>query len=204
MQIRICLMSEPIDCYGYLYDEFLSPCRDKCELRHRCKQKVQDKLKKFGKENFYNKKKEVLLASQALAQSEKSKRKIYFRPLKMEISEIVSEVIQLLKDFGLKAHSKKYYLVFKDKSRKSMIHLSKLKSNNLNKLVRFVRITDQKQFPETIQNYVSVEKCCGQHYFTGNSIEDLKKVLTIYLDQVNAVLQNHECENSPAKAGGVK
>lgn len=184
-------MTDDIDCYGYLYDENLSPCRDKCELRHRCKQKVKSKLRKLGEKEFFVQKKQVLLASEALAQSENQKsHRSYYSADQSDVSNISNQVIELCKELGLKEQFKKYYLVIKDKKQRSMLHISRLQSDQLKGLVRFVRIDERENFSDEITKFISFEKCCGQFYFTGDRLEDLKFVLTNYLKQVGAELWN--------------
>jgi len=182
-------MIDDIDCYGYLYDELLSPCRDKCELRHRCKQKVEKKLKKLGEEEFFYQKKQVMLASEALAQSETSNsRRSYFESAKPTLSKNVQRIIDVSRELGLKAQFKKYYIVIKDKKRRSMLHISKLQSPDLSGLVRFVRIDNREDYSTDVKKFISFEKCCGQFYFTGETLEEFTAILKTYLSQVGAVL----------------
>lgn len=178
-------MKNEIDCYGYLYEELLSPCRDRCAIRCQCRRLVEEKLAKFGKEQFENRKNEIVLASQALAKQEPVvSARFHPHTLRPEITQIVSEVIDLCQKLKLKSVQKKYYIVLKDQKNKSMLHVSRLQSYKLTGLVRFVRFTNRCDFPTSIQKWISQEKCCGQHYFVGEDFSDLEMVLRIYLEAV--------------------
>lgn len=187
-------MNTDVDCFGFLFDESLIVCREKCELRIPCKQSVQENLKKNNDHSALFENKSALLVNQAASQNKPQKNKqptsVFIDPKKL--SQTVHQVIKLCESLGLKTVFKKYYLVFKDKSQHSLLHISRFQSEKLSGLVRFVRFVDRKSFPDPVQKFISHEKCCGQHYFVGQNIKELELVLKAYLKQVGFVFHQSE------------
>ena len=38
-------LSSQMGCYGLLYEEYITPCRDRCKLRIFCREKLQESLR---------------------------------------------------------------------------------------------------------------------------------------------------------------
>lgn len=151
------------DCFGLYYDPLLTPCRDYCLVRKKCQAVVADRMKASAHEL------NTELASRHVTSD-----------LQPEISPLISEVMAHCESLGMRSHFKRYYLVFKDQKRRSLLHCSRLQTKKLHGVIRFVRLKEREEFPESIRQWVSHEKCCGQHYFCGHTMDELKKCITAY------------------------
>jgi hypothetical protein len=170
-------MNHGIDCFGYLYDENLVPCREHCQARRECRDALAKNLRQAGTETFERRKHRLLSESARIAKTVSAPQS-----LTPEISETVSRVVDLLGTLGLKPVFKRYYIAFKDADGRSQLHVSRFRSETLCKLVRFVRPVPREKFPEILRTTVSHEAICGQRYFTGDSLEDLTGTVKAYLE----------------------
>lgn len=170
-------MNHGIDCFGYLFDENLAPCREHCQARRECHAALAKNLRQSGAENFERRKRRLLSAGARIAKTVSATQS-----LTPEISETVSRVVDLLGTLGLKPVFKRYYIAFKDTDGRSQLHVSRFRSETLAKLVRFVRPVPRERFPETLRAAVSHEAICGQRYFTGQSLEELAGTVKAYLE----------------------
>ncbi len=163
-------MEKKNDCFGLLYDQLLTPCRDICEVRSECRQEVQRNIR------------QSVFAS--TKETSKTNSSAYLKP---PISKIVSQIIELCESVGLRAHFRRYYIAIKDNKGRSLLYCSRLQTMRLNGTVRFVRLKKRESFPPEIRQSISHEKCCGQYYFTGNNLKEFERVLKIYIDRVQAM-----------------
>lgn len=170
-------MNHAIDCFGYLYDENLAPCRDHCQARRECREALAKNLRQSGAEIFESRKRRLLSQSARLAKTIATPQS-----LTPEISETVSRVVDLLGSLGLKPVFKRYYIAFKDAEGRSQLHVSRFHSETLRKLVRFVRPVTPEHLTEPFRSVISRETICGQRYFTGDSLNDLSGIVKIYLE----------------------
>ena len=170
-------MNHEIDCFGYLFDENLAPCREHCLVRRECRNTLTENLRRAGPESFERRKRRLLSASARIAKTVAASQS-----LTPEISETVSRVVETLGTLGLKPVFKRYYIAFKDADGRSQLHVSRFRSDTLNKLVRFVRPVPQEHSPDIFRATVSHETICGQRYFTGASLDDLVGVVKAYLE----------------------
>jgi len=170
-------MNHEIDCFGYLFDENLAPCREHCQARRECREALSKNLRQSGAEIFESRKRRLISQSARLAKTITNPQS-----LTPEISETVSRVVETLGTLQLKAVFKRYYIAFKDAEGRSQLHVSRFHSETLHKLVRFVRPVTPSLFPESFRHVVSHETICGQRYFTGESLSDLSGVVKVYLE----------------------
>ncbi|MBI4237560.1 MAG: hypothetical protein HY696_03970 [Deltaproteobacteria bacterium] len=170
-------MNHAIDCFGYLFDENLAPCREHCQARRECREALAQNLRRSGAEIFESRKRRLLSQSARLA-----KTIAIPQSLTPEISETVSRVVELLASLGLKPVFKRYYIAFKDAEGRSQLHVSRFRSDTMNKLVRFVRPVTPDDLSEPCRSVISRETICGQRYFTGESLHDLSEVVKVYLE----------------------
>ena len=167
-------MKHEIDCYGYLYDDNLTPCREQCLVRHECRKALAQNLRMQGEKTFQRQRHDILAGSKLVAKA---------LSLTPEISELVSEVIETFKSLGLKPVFKRYYIAFKDLDGRSQLHVSRFQSEKLRGLVRFVNLRAPQELPKELQKFIGNEKCCGHYPFIGDSIDELKTVVTAYLGE---------------------
>lgn len=170
-------MNHEIDCFGYLFDENLTPCREYCQARRECREALAKNLRRSGTESFERRKRRLLSASARIAKTVAASQS-----LTPEISETVSRVVETIGSLGLKPVFKRYYIAFKDAEGRSQLHVSRFRSETLSKLIRFVRPIQREKFPESFRAAVSHETVCGQRYFTGASLDDLTNVVKAYLE----------------------
>lgn len=166
-------MQKGNDCFGLLYDQLLTPCRDICVVRAECKAQVQKNIRQNDR-----------LPKRPISTSVSSDVS-----LKPPISETVSQMIGICESIGLKTHFKRWYVAIKDNKGRSMLHSSRLQSTHIAGAFRFVRLKKRESFPPEIRRSVSFEKCWGQYYFTGNSLDEFERVARIYVDRVQAMLK---------------
>lgn len=165
-------MEKENDCFGLLYDQLLTPCRDICEVRSKCRQEVQKNIRQS--------------VFSATKETPKIEASAYLKP---PISKTVSQIIEICESMGLRTHFKRYYIAIKDSKGRGMLYCSRLQATRFNGTVRFVRLGKRESFPPEIRQSVSHEKCCGHYYFTGNNLEEFERVLKIYIDRVQAMLK---------------
>lgn len=167
-------MKPNVDCFGYLFDDNLTPCREQCLVRHECRKTLAHNLKAQGQKNFQKQRHDILAGSKLVAKA---------LSLTPEISELVSEVIETFKSLGLKPVFKRYYITFKDSEGRSQLHVSRFQSEKLQGLVRLVNLKAPNDLPVKLQRFIGNEKCCGHYPFIGSSIDELKTVVTTYLGE---------------------
>jgi len=166
-------MKPNVDCFGYLFDDNLTPCREQCQVRHECRKTLAQNLKTQGEKNFQKQRHDILANSKLVAKA---------LSLTPEISELVSIVIELFKSLELKPVFKRYYIAFKDHEGRSQLHVSRFQSEKLQGLVRLVNLKSPNDLPSQLKPLIGNEKCCGHYPFIGESIADLKTVVTAYLE----------------------
>lgn len=160
------------DCFGLLYDKLLTPCRDICLVRAECKTEVEEHIRQRGRPP-----KRPISTSISTDVS-----------LKPPISETISRMLDICEAVGLKVRFKRWYIAIKDSKGRSMLHCSRLQTTRISGTFRFVRLKKRESFPPEIRRSVSHETSWGQYYFTGNTLEEFERVLKIYIDRVQAML----------------
>nr|BDD47574.1 hypothetical protein 8 [bacterium] len=163
------------DCFGILYDQLLTPCRDLCAVRHQCEKQVKEHLRNTGNNSL-------------LLPAKKHVKASGDEGMPPVISPTMSRVIDYCESMGLKATLRRYYVALKDRKDRSMLYCSRLQATRLTKAIRFVRFKKRESFPPEIRSFISHEKCCGHYYFVGEDMDQLKNVISIYIERVQAML----------------
>lgn len=173
-------VSEAIDCYGLLYEPLLTPCREKCALRHLCKSESAKRLQEMGPEKFRGAQEKVILANEGevrKALAEKTERNLKLAP---EISPLVSELKSLFTSFGLTPVMRRGYMPFKIDNRNILV-ITKMRATKVKNLVKMVFSQDRKHF-ENIDSSLSAESVGDYYALNVETVEELSNVVKKYLE----------------------
>jgi len=178
------MVEKEVDCFGCLYDETIDLCRKRCAVASECKKEVKKRLTQAGAVKFNDSKKRVLLTNK-----EQPSKKKKHKSLEPEISQTVSDILDVCKSYGLSVVYRSGYIAIKDDNRLTLLSCYRFKAEGLYGSVGFVRIRNRNKVSRRLQKYLSRRRQNKSYYFTGKSLAELQKAILIYLKYVGA-----ECE----------
>lgn len=176
---------EGLDCYGYLYDPFYQLCRSQCAFRFSCQEEVKKRLKAEGEEEFKNKQRRIVMENNNVESAKKEKPvsntegENFINP---EVSEIISEAIEICKNRELKPVYRKGYLAFKIKNR-NILALTRLKAKSLKGVIKFIYSKNPEDFPEVIRNRLMKDRIGGFCCPDISTPKELEELLDVYLQE---------------------
>ncbi len=174
-------LQDELDCYGWLHDPYLVPCRDKCAVRFLCKDELKKRLEQMGPEKVKNRQEEIIMANENEVRKEvvaKEEKKTSVDP---QVSPLVSEVIALFGTLGLKTIQRRGYVAFKIDNR-NIFSINKMKATKLPDIIKFVFHKNLEDFPKELQPFVSPEKISGFHCVKVETVAELEGVVKQYLE----------------------
>jgi len=142
----------------------------------------------MGESEFEGRQKEIINANKLefvkpVKKSRKVARRKYISTSRL--SELVQEIAAFCTSIGLTTVSKKEYLGFKYRGR-SVLRITRTKSEEVRGLVRFVFANDLDDFPQRIVDRISVETTAGGKPIFNSAdsdINDLKETISNYVKE---------------------
>ncbi len=167
-----------VDCYGWMYNERLVPCRDRCAVRNECKALCKSRMTAIGPKKFEQRQKSIILANEEELRQDALMNKYVATDSQ---SSLVLEVIEFCNSMGLKGINRDSYITFKHNGR-TLFKISRVKSTKVYGLIRFVNVKEYKEFPAEVIAGVSDKPCQSGYYFSiVETMDELKTLLANYI-----------------------
>lgn len=175
------MVDKDLDCFGWLYNPSLIPCKQNCAARFLCKDQLKQNMLNSSEDEFKERQRRIIMNNEVQTEStvntENNEAEVTLEPT---FSETVSKVIETLESLGLKPVTKKGYIAFKIEGR-NILAINKMKANSVKDLVKFVFHKSPDSFPEETKQYISDKKAGEYHFVKAEDISELKTALTVYL-----------------------
>lgn len=173
------MTEKKLDCFGWLFDENLIACRDRCEVNTECQAQCKKNLSAAGPEKYEQKQKSLIMATEAEHREEQNAAQVVAVEAQ---SALVTEIAEFCNSMGLKGIHRSGYIAFKHYA-KTLFKISRVKSKKVYGLIKFVNIREYKQFPKEIIAGVSLKPCdSGYHFSIVETVSELKLLLANYIE----------------------
>lgn len=174
--------NQPIhDCFGFIYDPFITPCRDKCEVRVLCKEKVSQNVKVLGKKKTQEEIEGIMEKTMASPEDALNSSK---KNLQIQYSEPIMQILDLMTNLGLEIHYKAGYIAGK-MNKRNILAITRAQASDYSGAIKFIWTTEREQFPDDIKEFISQEKSGKFWTCVAPDLSTLKSVLEKYLTTLN-------------------
>lgn len=171
-------MKEKLDCYGFLYDPYITPCRDKCELRLLCKTQLTKNVESMGKEKISEEQRRRM--EQSMQPDETAKPK----GANIEYSETVLQILDVMTNLGLQIQYRAGYIAAK-MNKRNVLGITKARTTAFPGAVKFVWTKDREEFPSEILEFISDKKSGDFWTCIAPDLLTLKNVLETYITAID-------------------
>lgn len=170
-------ISQPaqMDCYGLMYDPYVPPCRDACDIRQNCKEALAKNVREKSREEMQRE--EISAMERALATGEDVPLKT---KMEVQYSEPVMRIVDLLVELGLEIHYKAGYIAAK-RGKRNIFSITRAQSPDYDKVVKFIWTREREEFPPEIAEFVSDSRSGDFWTAVAPDLPTLKRVLETYI-----------------------
>lgn len=168
-----------LDCYGFMYDPFITPCRDTCELRLLCKKQVAKNVAEMGEEKFRDEERRIV--EKTINSPDDPVPMKPRQNLEVQYSEMIVQILDMMSKLGLQIEYKQGYVAAKMHKR-NILGVTRAKTASCSGVVKFIQTRERDEFPVEILQFISEEKSGQYLTCTAPDLKTLQHVLETYLN----------------------